>query len=160
MTLRIGQGWDVHRLVPGRKLMLGGLEIPSELGEEAFSDGDVLIHALIDALLGALSLGDIGSHFPPGNSRWKDASSSDLLQITLELVEKEGFSIVNVDSTVILETPKLKEWKEKIRQNLSVLLKISSKQLSIKAKTAEKLGPMGEGKGIEAQAVVLLQSKG
>jgi len=157
--LRIGQGWDIHRLVEGRPLILGGIEIPSEKGEEAHSDGDVLIHAIIDALLGALALGDIGTHFPPSDVQWKDADSKDLLRAVMALVDSSGYRPVNLDTSIILEQPKLKNWKETIKKSLAQLLAMEENIVSVKAKTSEKVGPTGRGESIEAQAVILLQKQ-
>ncbi len=154
--MRIGTGWDVHRLVAGRKLILGGVTIPSDKGEEAHSDGDVLIHAIIDALYGALALGDIGSHYPPSDMQWKDADSIMLLKDTLSYLGQ--YEIVNIDTTIILQTPKLREHIEDIRMSLAAACLIDIDQVSVKAKTAEHiLGELGSGDAIEAQAVVLLQ---
>jgi 2-C-methyl-D-erythritol 2,4-cyclodiphosphate synthase len=153
---RSGQGWDVHRLVEGRRLMLGGVEIPHDRGELGHSDGDVLIHALIDAVLGACALGDIGSHFPPSDPAWKDADSGDLLKRTMELARGAGFEIVNADCTVILERPKLGPHRDGIRASLAGLLGIGLDRVSVKAKTYEGLGEVGRGEAVEATAIVLM----
>lgn len=155
-SLRIGQGWDLHRLVQGRPLLLGGITIPSPLGEEAHSDGDVLLHAIIDALLGALGEGDIGSHFPPSDPRWKDISSLRLLHIVKKIVHSRGYRILNMDTTIILESPKLKENKDLIRRTLSAELGIPKESITVKGKTKEKVDAVGRGEAIEALAVVLL----
>lgn len=155
--IRIGEGWDIHRLIPERKLVLGGVEIPSPAGEEAHSDGDVLLHAIIDALLGALALGDIGDHFPPSREEFKNIKSTVFLKRALSLVE--GWEIINLDSTLILEKPKLKEYKAKIRENLSFLLDLPKDRVSLKAKTAEGLGAVGRTEAVEARAVLLLRRK-
>jgi len=155
--IRFGQGWDVHRLVAGLPLVVGGVRIPSDFGMEGHSDADVLAHAITDALLGALALGDIGSHFPDNDPRWKGANSLDLLRITGDLVAKAGFSIVNVDSTVILERPKLKDYRDGMRQNVARTLGVETARVSVKFKTAERVGPVGEGRSAEAQAVVCLR---
>lgn len=155
--IRVGQGWDLHRLVSGRRLLLGGVEIPSELGEEAHSDGDVLLHAVIDALLGAASLGDIGTHFPPEDSSWKDADSRSLTKTVLGLVHAAGWSIVNIDCTVTLEAPKLGPLKEAVRRSLASVLGIDADTVSVKAKTSEGVNAAGELRAIEASAVVLLR---
>lgn len=152
----IGQGWDVHRLAPGRPLILGGVTIPSELGLAGHSDADILSHAITDALLGALALGDIGMHFPDTDPRWKDADSLMFLRHANELVRGKGYRVVNVDSTVILERPKLKDHRDAIRAKLSETLALDTDRVSVKFKTAERLGPVGEGLSAEAQAVVLL----
>jgi 2-C-methyl-D-erythritol 2,4-cyclodiphosphate synthase len=154
--LRIGQGWDVHRIVAGRPMILGGVVIPSEFGLEGHSDADILSHAITDALLGALALGDIGMHFPDTDPRWKDGDSLLFLRHACELVAKQDYQIVNVDSTVILEKPKLKDHRAAIRAKLAGTLGLRADQVSVKFKTAERLGPVGEGLSAEAQAVVLL----
>lgn len=156
MTLRTGLGWDNHRLVAGRKLILGGVEIASEFGFEGHSDADVLSHALTDALLGALALGDIGMHFPDTDPRWQGADSLTFLRHAAALVAGRGFSIANVDASVILERPKLKDYRQQIRERLAEVLGLEVEQVSLKFKTAEKVGPVGEGRSGEAQAIVLL----
>ncbi len=156
MNLRIGQGYDIHRLVRDRKFILGGVEIPSALGCDAHSDGDVLIHAIIDALLGAVSLGDIGSHFPPSDSRWKDADSSGLLRHVMGLLRDRGWEPVNLDTTVILETPRLRPHIDDIRLSLSRMTGIPFDAVSVKAKTKEKQDAVGEGRAVEALAAVLV----
>ncbi len=157
--MRIGSGWDIHRLTEGRKLVLGGIVIPFSKGEEAHSDGDVLIHAVIDALFGALSMGDIGTHFPPGDPAYKDISSTVLLEKAVSMVHTEGFFIGNIDSTIILEKPKLKRYIPEVVQKLSSILGVDPENISVKAKTGEGLGPVGEGNAVEARAVVLLEEK-
>jgi len=154
---RTGLGWDVHRLVPNRPLILGGVTIPSESGLEGHSDADILAHAITDAILGAASLGDIGMHFPDTDPRWKGADSQPFLKHALELARAAGFELVNVDSTVILERPKLKDYRTAIREKLAASLGLSLDRVSVKFKTAEKVGPVGEGKSAEAQAVVTLR---
>jgi 2-C-methyl-D-erythritol 2,4-cyclodiphosphate synthase len=154
--LRIGQGWDVHRIVTGRPMILGGVTIPSEFGLDGHSDADILSHAITDALLGALSLGDIGMHFPDTDPRWKDGDSLIFLRHAHELVTAKGYRIANVDSTVILERPKLKDHRAAIRTKLAETLGLDADLVSVKFKTAERLGPVGEGLSAEAQAVVLL----
>ena len=154
---RTGQGWDVHRLVPGRPLILGGVTIPSELGLEGHSDADILAHAITDAILGAAALGDIGMHFPDTDARWKDANSLQFLEHALELAKRAGFALVNVDSTVILERPKLKDHRDSIREKLADILDLPLDRISVKFKTAEKMGPVGEGRSAEAQALVTLR---
>ena len=157
--MRIGQGYDIHRLEIGRPLIIGGVTIPSEKGEAAHSDGDVLIHALIDSLLGAIAQGDIGTHYPPGDSRWKDADSRRLLRETVARVNEAGYRIGNIDTTVILERPKLGPHRENIRQTLQKDLKIPLDCISFKAKTNEKQDAAGKGDAVEAQAAVLLLKK-
>ncbi|HVY93088.1 MAG TPA: 2-C-methyl-D-erythritol 2,4-cyclodiphosphate synthase [Bryobacteraceae bacterium] len=154
---RIGQGWDVHRIATGRKLILGGLEIPSEFGLEGHSDADVLAHAITDAILGAVALGDIGMHFPDTDPRWKGADSLVFLRHVCGLAAEAGYRIVNVDSTVILERPKLKDWRLPIRESLAKTIGLAVEMVSVKFKTAEKVGPVGEGRSAESQAVVLLE---
>jgi 2-C-methyl-D-erythritol 2,4-cyclodiphosphate synthase len=153
---RTGLGWDVHRLVEGRPLILGGVTIPSEFGLEGHSDADILFHAVTDALLGAAALGDIGMHFPDTDPRWKGADSGQFLKHAAKLVAEQGYSIVNVDTTVILERPKLKDYREAIRKSLADALSLSLDRASVKFKTAERVGPVGEGKSAEAQAIVTL----
>jgi 2-C-methyl-D-erythritol 2,4-cyclodiphosphate synthase len=156
---RVGQGWDVHRLVPGRPLILGGVTIPCDFGFEGHSDADVLSHAITDALLGALALGDIGMHFPDTDPRWKDVDSLQFLRHARELVAAKGYIISNVDSTVILERPKLKDFRIAIREKLAETLGLDAEQVSVKFKTAERVGPVGEGKSGETQAIVCLVKK-
>jgi 2-C-methyl-D-erythritol 2,4-cyclodiphosphate synthase len=153
---RIGQGWDVHRIVADRPMILGGVAIPSDFGLEGHSDADILSHAITDALLGALALGDIGMHFPDADPRWKDGDSLMFLRHARELVAAQGYRIANVDATVILERPKLKDYRAAIRGKLAETLGLQSDQVSVKFKTAERLGPVGEGLSGEAQAVVLI----
>jgi 2-C-methyl-D-erythritol 2,4-cyclodiphosphate synthase len=153
---RIGQGWDSHRIETGRPLILGGVTIPSEFGLAGHSDADVLFHAVTDALLGALALGDIGMHFPDTAAEWKNADSEAFLRHTMELVAKHGYAIANVDSTIVLERPKLKDFRAAIRDNLARVLNLSAGCVGIKFKTAEKVGPVGEGRSCEAHAAVLI----
>jgi 2-C-methyl-D-erythritol 2,4-cyclodiphosphate synthase len=153
---RTGLGWDVHRLVEGRPLILGGVTIPSEFGLEGHSDADILFHAVTDALLGAAALGDIGMHFPDTDPKWKGADSGQFLKHAATLASDQGYSIVNVDTTVILERPKLKDYREAIRKSLADALSLSLDRVSVKFKTAERVGPVGEGKSAEAQAIVML----
>jgi 2-C-methyl-D-erythritol 2,4-cyclodiphosphate synthase len=156
---RMGQGWDVHRITPGRPLILGGVTIPSDFGLEGHSDADVLAHAITDALLGAAALGDIGMHFPDSDLRWKGCDSLVFLRHARELAAAEGYEIVNVDSTVILERPKLKDFRQSIREKLAQALELDLGCVSVKFKTAEKTGPVGEGRSAEAQAIVTLSRK-
>ena len=158
--IRTGLGWDVHRLTAGRPLILGGITVASEVGLEGHSDADVLSHAITDAILGAAALGDIGMHFPDTDPRWKDSDSLVFLRHARELVEQLGYRILNVDSTVILERPKLKDYREAIRERLAGTLGIAVDCVSVKFKTAEKVGPVGEGRSAESQAVVTLQRLG
>ena len=159
MSFRIGQGYDAHRLIEGRRLVLGGEVIPFDRGLDGFSDADVLFHALGDALLGAAALGDLGSHFPPGDAEWENADSSDLLRQILFLVGDAGYRVVNCDLTLIAEAPKLAPYSSSIRRRLSNLLEIDIDAVGLKATTNEKLGWIGRGEGMAAIAVVLLRRK-
>ncbi len=154
--MRIGHGWDRHLLTKNRRLVIGGTVIPHHLGESGHSDGDVLLHAVMDALLGAACLGDIGTHFPPGDPQWKDADSTDLLTRVYDLVQAGGYGIVNIDATVILEAPRLGPYMDAVRKRIAGLLCLDTRQVSVKAKTAEGVPPVGSGEAIEAYAVVLL----
>jgi 2-C-methyl-D-erythritol 2,4-cyclodiphosphate synthase len=156
VNLRIGEGWDIHALVPGRKLVIGGVEIPFERGLLGHSDADVLLHAITDALLGAATLGDIGKHFPDTDARFKGADSMTLLAETAKRVRAQGFQIGNVDSTVIAQAPKLAAHIDAMRDRIAQALDITPDRVNVKAKTAEKLGPVGEGLAIEARAIALL----
>jgi 2-C-methyl-D-erythritol 2,4-cyclodiphosphate synthase len=155
--IRTGLGWDVHRIAAGRPLILGGVTVPAEFGLEGHSDADVLAHAITDAILGAAALGDIGTHFPDTDLRWQGADSMRFLRHARELAEQGGFRIVNVDSTVVLERPKLKDYRLPIREKLARALDLEIDCVSVKFKTAEKVGPVGEGRSAEAQAVVTLR---
>ena len=157
---RTGLGWDVHRLAAGRPLILGGVAIPCEFGLEGHSDADVLSHAITDAILGAAALGDIGMHFPDTDPRWKDCDSLVFLRHVQKLVEAVGYRIISLDSTVILERPKLKDYREAIRQSLADALSLDLDRVSVKFKTAEKVGPVGEGRSAEAQAIATLLKMG
>jgi 2-C-methyl-D-erythritol 2,4-cyclodiphosphate synthase len=154
--LRIGQGWDVHRIETGRPLILGGVTIPSEFGLAGHSDADVLAHAITDAILGGIAAGDIGVHFPDTDPLWKDGNSLEFLCHACTLATEAGYRILNVDSTVILERPKLKDFRLPIRESLAKTMRLELNRVSVKFKTAEKMGPVGEGRSAEAQAVVLL----
>ncbi len=156
MDLRIGQGYDVHRLVEGRRLVLGGVEIPFERGLAGHSDADVLLHALGDALLGAAGEGDLGEHFPPDDPRWKDADSGDLLRRILERIAGAGWRVVNCDLTLLAERPKIAPHRAAIRARIAALLGIETGAVGLKATTHEGLGALGRGEGIAAHAVVLL----
>ena len=158
MKLRVGEGWDVHALVPGRRLVLGGIEIPHSAGLLGHSDADALLHAITDALLGAAGLCDIGSHFPDTDPKFKGADSAVLLAEALRAVQAAGWQLVNVDSTVIAQAPRLAPHREAMRQRVAAVLGLAPDAVNIKAKTAEKLGPVGQGLAIEARAVVLLQA--
>jgi 2-C-methyl-D-erythritol 2,4-cyclodiphosphate synthase len=156
MTIRTGLGWDNHRIAPGRPLILGGVTIACEFGLEGHSDADVLAHAITDAILGAAAAGDIGMHFPDSDPRWKGCDSIVFLQHARGLAEAQGYAIVNVDSTVILERPKLKDYRLAIRERLAGALGLPLDCVSVKFKTAERVGPVGEGRSAEAQAIVTL----
>jgi 2-C-methyl-D-erythritol 2,4-cyclodiphosphate synthase len=155
--MRIGIGYDVHRLVEGRRLFLGGVEIPFGKGLLGHSDGDVLIHAICDAMLGALSEGDIGVHFPDSDESTKDIESVKILTYVQELAKKKGYRIVNIDTVVITEEPKVSPYREKIKTRLAEILKIDVTSVSVKGKTTEGLGFTGRKEGIAVQAVVLLE---
>ena len=157
--MRVGQGWDVHRIAVGRKLILGGVDIPSDFGLEGHSDADVLSHAVTDAILGSLALGDIGMHFPDTDPRWKGGDSLVFLRHVCGLVAEAGYSVVNVDSTVILERPKLKDFRLPIRESLANTMGVDVDQVAVKFKTAEGVGPVGEGRAAESQAIVLIERK-
>jgi len=154
--IRTGLGWDVHRIAPGRPLILGGVTIPCEFGLEGHSDADVLSHAITDAILGAAALGDIGMHFPDTDPRWKGCDSLVFLRHAQELAAERGYHIVNIDSTVILERPKLKDYRPLIRERLAETLELDIDRVSVKFKTAERVGPVGEGRSAEAQALVTI----
>lgn len=154
--MRIGFGYDVHRLIEGRRLVLGGVDVPYKKGLLGHSDADVLLHAVIDALIGAAGLGDIGKHFPPSDNAFKDISSLELLSRAAGLLEKEGYSIGNIDSTIVCQEPKLAPHIPGMVDNISKTLRISPSQVNVKAKTEEGLGFTGSGDGISAHAVALV----
>lgn len=156
MELRIGEGWDTHALVPGRKLVLGGVEIPFERGLLGHSDADALLHAITDALFGAAGLGDIGRHFPDTDERFRGADSVTLLQEAAARVRALGWQLANVDSTIVAQAPKMAPHIEAMRTHIAQALGLPPGHVNVKAKTAEKLGPVGMGQSIEARAVVLL----
>ena len=156
MEIRIGNGYDIHRLTQDKPLILGGIEIPHSLGLLGHSDADVLTHAIMDAMLGALSLGDIGHYFPPSDPQWQGANSLVLLEQVHKLIGDQGWSISNLDSTIVAEKPKLKPHLKAMRDRPGEILNLSSDRVSIKATTNEKLGPVGREEGICAYAVVLL----
>ena len=155
-TFRIGEGWDIHRLVVERPLIIGGVRIPFERGLLGHSDADVLLHAITDAVLGAAALGDIGQHFPDTDARFKGADSTVLLAEAMRSVRAAGYQLGNVDSTVIAQAPKLMPWLPAMCQAIARALDCSVQQVNVKAKTAEKMGPVGAGQAIEARAIVLL----
>ncbi len=156
-NLRIGNGYDVHRLVVGRKLILGGVEIENEVGCLGHSDADVLLHAVMDAILGAAALGDIGRHFPDTDEKYKGASSINLLTRVRELVESKGYSIVNIDSILVLQAPKVATYINRMVENIAFALGIPTDRVNVKATTEEKLGFTGSGEGVSAHAVALLE---
>ena len=154
--MRIGHGYDVHKLVEGRDLILGGVKIPFEKGLLGHSDADVLVHAVMDALLGAAALGDIGKHFPDTDERYRGADSLKLLAAVGEILKEHGYSVGNIDSTIVAQRPKLAEYLPQMEENMARVLEISPSQISVKATTEEKLGFTGSGEGIAAQAICLL----
>ncbi|MDY4833290.1 MAG: 2-C-methyl-D-erythritol 2,4-cyclodiphosphate synthase [Treponema sp.] len=155
--IRVGLGYDLHRLIEGRKLFLGGVEFDFSKGEQGHSDGDVLLHAVTDALLGASGLGDIGSYFPPEDEKWKDADSKLLLQKVWNDVRNEGWKIVNIDCVIKLEKPKFLPKKQEVINSIAQILEIESSNVFVKAKTGEKLPPIGTSQAVEAEAVCLLE---
>jgi 2-C-methyl-D-erythritol 2,4-cyclodiphosphate synthase len=157
MDVRVGQGYDIHPFTDGRRLMLGGVEIPHARGLQGHSDADVLLHALGDALLGAAGLGDLGTYFPPGDVRWKDADSGELLRRIVTEIKNEGWLVGNCDLTVIAEEPRLLPHRERIRSRIAQLLGVAPGAVGIKATTNERLGSLGRSEGIAALAVVLLK---
>jgi len=156
--MRVGIGYDVHPLAPGRRLVLGGVDIPFDKGLSGWSDGDVLTHAIIDALLGAAALGDIGSHFPPGEPEYRDISSLILLKRVKDELVEDGWRVDNIDATIVAELPKLGDFIFKMRQQLSQTLGIALSQVNVKASTSEQLGFVGRGEGMVAYAVALIES--
>ena len=161
MKFRIGNGYDIHRLVEGRDLIIGGVKMqhPDNLGLDGHSDADVLSHSIMDALLGALSLGDIGKYFPPSDQKWKNADSLFLLSKVIELIRKEGWEVNNIDSVIVAERPKIKPHVQVMKNNISNTLQINGSFIGIKATTNEKLGPEGREEGISCHSVVLLEKK-
>ncbi len=155
--MRVGIGYDVHSLTSGRRLILGGIDIPFDKGLSGWSDADVLTHAIIDALLGAAALGDIGSHFPPGEPQYKDISSLTLLEMVRSKLEEHSWQIDNIDATIVAEQPKLRDFIDRMRQQLSQTLGIDISQVSVKATTSDQLGFVGRGEGVAACAVVLIK---
>lgn len=155
--LRIGNGYDVHRLTEGRKLILGGIEIPHTKGVLGHSDGDVLVHAIMDSMLGALALGDIGQHFPDDDMQFKNIDSCILLEKVKDLIDEKGYKIINLDSIIVLQKPKIKPYIDSMRTKIAAILDISADQISIKATTEEKLGFTGDEDGVKSYCVVLLE---
>ncbi|MCX2726856.1 2-C-methyl-D-erythritol 2,4-cyclodiphosphate synthase [Thermomicrobium sp. 4228-Ro] len=156
--IRVGLGYDVHPLVPGRRLVLGGVEIPSTIGLSGHSDADVLLHAIGDALLGAAGLGDLGVHFPSDDERWRDRSSVELLRIIHQLVQEAGWQVVFIDATVIAEIPRIAPYRERMRERIAVTLELPVSSVSLKATTNERLGFVGRGEGIAALAVATVRA--
>ncbi len=157
--MRIGFGYDIHQLRSGRNLIIGGVRIPFEMGLLGHSDADVLLHAVCDALLGAAGLGDIGIHFPDSNLRYKDISSISLLKQTVHMVRENGFELVNLDTTVLAEAPKLAPYREAMKKRIAEVLDLPADRINIKATTMEGIGAIGNGEGIAAMCVVLLKEK-
>ena len=160
INFRIGEGWDIHALVPGRRLVLGGVQVPHALGLLGHSDADVLLHAITDALLGAAALGDIGTHFPDSDAQFRGADSAVLLAEALRRVRAAGWEVGNVDSTIVAQAPRLAMHIPAMRTRIADALGLETGQINIKAKTAERLGPVGQGLAIEARAVALLVRRG
>ncbi len=160
MNIRIGHGYDVHRLCEGRKLILGGVLIPFEKGLLGHSDADVLLHAIMDAMLGAAALGDIGKHFPDTDERYKGADSIELLRQVTEILKENGFSVSNIDCTICAQAPKLSPFIENMRKNIAAAVNVQTECVSVKATTEEGLGFTGSGEGISAHAVCLIEKKG
>ncbi len=154
--IRVGLGYDLHRLIEGRKLLLGGIELPFERGEDGHSDGDVLFHAITDAVLGASGLGDIGSFFPPEEAKWKDADSAELLRTVMKKVSADGWKIENLDCVVKLEKPKFIPHRQAVIENIAKVLEVEPDQVFVKAKTGEKLPPVGTSEAVEAFVTCLL----
>ncbi len=156
--IRVGLGYDLHRLVAGRRLILGGVVFDFEKGEDGHSDGDVLLHAVTDALLDAAGLGDIGSYFPPEDAKWKDADSADLLRAVWKDVQAAGWSLINLDCVIKLEKPKFLPHRREVIQSIAAILGVEENQIFVKAKTGEKLPPVGTSEAVEAHVVCLLES--
>lgn len=155
----IGLGYDVHRLAEGESLVLGGIQIPSDAGTVAHSDGDVILHALVDALLGALALGDIGEHFPDTDPKWKGAASSVFVEHAIKLVHENGFQVINVDITLVLESPKILDFKLQMRQSIAGMTGLPLNRVSVKATTSEKIGFAGRGEGVQAWCICEVQPR-
>jgi 2-C-methyl-D-erythritol 2,4-cyclodiphosphate synthase len=153
----VGLGYDSHRLIAGRRLVIGGVHVPHEQGLDGHSDADVLVHALIDALLGAAGLGDVGQHFPDTDERWRDADSIELLRDVVAMLDAEGLRIVNVDCTVLMERPKLAPHRQAIRERLAAVLTLEERRVNVKASTGERIGFVGRGEGVAALAVASVE---
>jgi 2-C-methyl-D-erythritol 2,4-cyclodiphosphate synthase len=158
--MRIGQGFDVHQLVADRRLVLGGVEIPFERGLEGHSDGDALLHAVSDAILGAIGAGDLGRHFPSSDERWRGAASGDILAQVVAKMSKAGFSIENVDATIVAQAPRLSPYQKAMHENLAGLLQVSPTRVNLKLTSTDQLGFIGRGEGIAGMAVVMLEETG
>ena len=154
--IRVGLGYDLHRLIEGRRLLLGGIELPFEKGEDGHSDGDVLFHAITDAILGASGLGDIGSFFPPEDMKWKDADSAELLKTVWQKVKAAGWKLENLDCVIKLEKPKFIPYRQQVIESIARVLEVETDQVFVKAKTGEKLPPVGTSEAVEAEVVCLL----
>jgi 2-C-methyl-D-erythritol 2,4-cyclodiphosphate synthase len=159
MTQRIGFGTDIHRLVAGRPLVIGGVKIESDMGADGHSDADVLMHAAADAVFGALALGDLGSHFPNDEERWRNAESAEFLMYAMGLARQRGFEVANIDTVVDLESPKLRPHIDEMRGNLAAALRVDIDRVSVKAKTGETVDAIGERRAVRAQAIVLLANE-
>ena len=159
MSIRIGQGLDSHQLVEGYKLIIGGIEIPYAKGSKGHSDGDVLLHAIVDSLLGSISMGDIGQHFPSSEKKWENANSNIFLSHSADLLDNAGYKIQNIDATVTLQEPHINQYIPKMKKHISNILKIDKNSISIKATTSDYLGYCGRGEGISAVSIVLVTSK-
>ena len=156
MSFRIGQGVDTHQLVEGYQLIIGGIAVASEKGSKGHSDGDVLLHAVVDALLGSISMGDIGQHFPSSDNQWKDANSSVFLSHTYSLLTQSGYKIQNIDATITLQEPHINQYIPKMRANIATILQINQDAVSVKATTSDHLGYCGRSEGISATAIALV----
>ena len=159
MSFRIGQGVDTHQLVEGYQLIIGGIAVPSEKGSKGHSDGDVLLHAIVDALLGSISMGDIGQHFPSSDNQWKDANSSVFLSHTYSLLTQSGYKIQNIDATITLQEPHINQYIPKMRANIATILQINQDTVSVKATTSDHLGYCGRSEGISAAAIALVSKE-
>jgi len=155
--MRIGQGYDVHQLVAGRRLVLGGIEIPHDRGLEGHSDGDALLHAVADAILGAIAEGDLGRHFPSSDERWRGIASSEILREVGRKMRAAGLRLGNLDATIVAQAPRLSPYQEAMRENLATLLETSASRVNLKVTSTDRLGAIGRGEGIAALAVVLLE---